>query len=298
MPQCLERSHLQIIREVVKQGTLTAAADALCLSQSALSHAMTKLEDRVGVPLWQKQGRHLQLTDAGKHLLELSNQVLPLMEKAELQLEAWSKGDLGQLRIGVECYPCYHWLQRFLVPFMNRWPNLNVDIKQRFQFCAVEALKRHEVDVVITPDPPKSSQLVFWPVNEYEQVLVTHTSHRFVERTYIDPEDLATETLITYPLEPDRLDVFHRFLLPADRQPQAHMEIENTDFLLELVAQGRGVAALPKWLVGYYKDKLPLATISLGEQGIHKELCLGVRVEDQSLPYLSHLVQLASEVPA
>ena len=73
--QKLERAHLSIVRAVHVQGTLTAAAEALCLTQSALSHAMKKLEQQVGAPLWQREGRRLRLTQAGRHLLAVAQRV-------------------------------------------------------------------------------------------------------------------------------------------------------------------------------------------------------------------------------
>ena len=72
----LERIHLNILREVDRCGTLTGAAEALHLTQSALSHAIKKLEQRLGTPVWQKDGRRLRLTRAGEYLLGFANRVL------------------------------------------------------------------------------------------------------------------------------------------------------------------------------------------------------------------------------
>ena len=81
--QALERIHLAIVREVQAQGSLTAAAEVLCLTQSALSHSMKKLEQQLGTPIWLREGRSLRLTQAGQHLLALAQRVLPQLEQAE-----------------------------------------------------------------------------------------------------------------------------------------------------------------------------------------------------------------------
>jgi LysR family transcriptional regulator for metE and metH len=290
----IDRSHLMILREVVRRGTVTAAAEALCLSQSALSHSITKLEDRLGVSLWHKQGRRLQLTSSGEQLLALAHRVLPPLEAAERRLERLANGEEGRLRIGVECYPCYHWLQGILVPYMRAWPAVSLDIKQQYQFCAVAALKRQDIDLVVTPDPPEDDLLKFWPVMQYEQVLVVHQDHKLAKYEQIDPESLVDETLITYPIGPERLDIFYQFLHPAGVQPKAHLHLEATDLLLEMVAQCRGVAALPRWLVDGYKH-LPLKAITLGKTGIWKQLCMGVRLEDRNLQQVERLIAMAIE---
>ncbi len=72
----LERIHLAILQEVEKQGSLTAAADVLCVTQSALSHSMKKLEGQLGTDIWLREGRSLRLTQAGQYLLAVANRVL------------------------------------------------------------------------------------------------------------------------------------------------------------------------------------------------------------------------------
>ena len=67
----LERSHLMVVREIERQGSLTAAADVLNITQSALSHTVKKLEQQLGTPLWTREGRSMRLTQAGQYLLGL-----------------------------------------------------------------------------------------------------------------------------------------------------------------------------------------------------------------------------------
>ena len=97
----LERIHLLIIREVERQGSLTAAAGVLCLSQSALSHTMKKLELALGTDVWLREGRSLRLTQAGQYLLGIANRLLPQLDQAEERLHQYAQGERGTLRIGM-----------------------------------------------------------------------------------------------------------------------------------------------------------------------------------------------------
>src|SRR6476620_7524689 len=130
----LERVHLIVVREVEKHGSLTAAAEALSLTQSALSHSIKKLEGQLGMEIWRREGRHLRLTQAGQHVLALANQVLPQLDLAEERLRQLAQGKRGTLRIGMECHPCYRWLLNVVAPFLARFPNVEVDVKQKVQF--------------------------------------------------------------------------------------------------------------------------------------------------------------------
>jgi LysR family transcriptional regulator for metE and metH len=285
--------HLTIIREVERSGSLTAAAHALHLTQSALSHAVRKMEERLGTAIWKREGRSLRLTQAGGYLLGLANRLLPQLEHAEEVMAQYAKGQRGSLRIGMECHPCYEWLLKVVAPYLRDWPNIDVDVKQRFQFGGIGALFGHEIDILVTPDPLRKQGLRFLPVFDYEQVLVVGKEHPFARLPYVLPRQLSDETLITYPVEIERLDIYTQFLIPAQCSPRRHKVIETTDIMLQMVATGRGVAALPAWLVREYAQKVAITPVRLGRHGIAKQICLGLRETDTGIDYLKAFIELA-----
>src|SRR5262245_11307031 len=230
----LERSHLAIVREVERQGSLTAAARQLHLTQSALSHAMRKLERALGTDIWLREGRALRLTQAGRRLLAVANRLLPQLENADTELRQHARGTRGSLRIGMECHPCYQWLLKVVARYMPEWPDVDVDVKQKFRFGGIGALRDHEIDLVVTPDPEKQPGLTFIPVFDYEQVLVVARGHRLAHRRFVEPQQLADEVLITYPVTTDRLDIYNLFLTPAGVTPRAHKVIESTDLIMQM----------------------------------------------------------------
>ncbi|MGC4088065.1 MAG: LysR family transcriptional regulator [Polyangiaceae bacterium] len=289
----LERFHLELLREVERQGSLTAAARQLGLSQSALSHAVRKLEEQLGASLWEREGRGLRLTAAGRQLLAFAQRVLPQFEHTESLLAQIARGERGTLRIGMECHPCYRWLLRVVEPYFREFRDVEVDVKQKFQFGGIGALFAHEIDMLVTPDPLRRKGLSFEPVFDYEQVLVVSREHPLAKRPHLNAADLEQETLITYPVEIERLDVFSQFLLPAGCAPKRHVVIETTDIMLQLVASGRGVAALPRWLVAEYKHDIPVAAVRLGRRGIQKQIFLGTRAADARIEYIAAFIRLA-----
>lgn len=289
----IERTHLAIVQQVDQLGTLTQAADALFLTQSALSHAMKKLETQLGVKIWKKEGRTLRLTQAGQSILSLANRVLPQIEHTEQLMSQFSQGQRGTLRIGMECHPCYQWLLKVVSPYLNQWPNVDVDVKQEFQFGGMGALINYDIDALVTPDPLYKRGLVYTPVFDYELVLVVNKSHALAGEKYIKPQQLSDEVLITYPVEVDRLDIFSQFLMPAQCSPRKHKTIETTDIILQMVASNRGVAAMPRWLAEQYEDTLPIASVKLGKQGIDKQIFIGIREAEVSIDYVESFLEIA-----
>ncbi|NNM51294.1 MAG: LysR family transcriptional regulator [Pseudomonadales bacterium] len=292
----LERMHLLILHEVNRLGSLTAAAQSLCLTQSALSHAIRKLEQHLETPVWTREGRQLRLTQTGEYLLSVARRVLPQLEHTEVMVQHYARGERGSLRIGMECHPCYRWLLKVVAPYLRQWPDVDVDVKQRFQFGGMAALLHVEIDILVTPDPVVIPGLQFYPALDYEQVLVVNTPHVLSGLPWVEPDQVAHETLITYPVAEDRLDIYRYFLTPAGINPKRHKTIEATDIMLQMVASGRGVAALPRWLVDEYASRLPIVAVRLGPQGMYKKIFLGVRNADQEVSYLQEFIKLAQQL--
>lgn len=287
----LDRQHLSILREVDRLGSVTAAADKLNLTQSAVSHTMRKFEERNGVTVWQKEGRGLRLTQAGEYLLALAQRVLPQIDHAERVLADFAQGQRGALRAGMECHPCQQWLMRVVAPYLAAWPDVDLDLRSAFRFGGIAALLGHEIDLLITPDPLDLPGITYSPVFDYELVLAVPEDHTM--GAVAVPGDLTTETLITYPVEPARLDIFTRFLVPGNCLPRRHRTVETTDMMLQLVASGRGVSAVPDWLLLEEGAGLPIRGVRIGDQGISKSIHLGTRRGDEKIDYMAGFLELA-----
>lgn len=293
MGSFIERQHLLILREAERLGSVTAAADVLNLSQSALSHSIRKFEDRSGVKLWERDGRGRRLTRAGQYLLALSEQVLAQIEHAERSLQGYASGQRGALRAGMECHPCQHWLMRVVAPYLQAWPLVEFDIQTSFRRGGLAALLAHEIDVLITPDPQEHPELTFVRIFDYELFLAVPQNHPIEGPAR--PQDLLDQTLITYPVPPERLDIFTRFLIPAGCRPQQHRRVESTEMMLQLVAAGHGVSAVPDWILNDQGQGLPVRGVRPGE-GLPMALHIGLRSESLSIAYVEGFLSLARSI--
>ena len=282
---------LAILREIDRTGSLTQAADQLNLTQSAVSHAIRRFEGRYEVKLWEREGHKLRLTPAGDYLLGLATRVLPQLERGAAVLEDYARGRRGAIRVGMECHPCQDWLMRVVDPFLAEWPDVELDVTAAFQFGGLAALLSHEIDILVTPDPIERTGLEYTPVFDYELVLAVADTHPLAHKQRIAPEDLAGETLITYPVARERLDIYTQFLVPAHALPRRHRTVETTDLMLRLVASGRAVSATPDWLL---REAKGVTGVRLGE-AISKSIHLGRR-SGKTASYLDGFIHLAKSV--
>ncbi|GGW74309.1 LysR family transcriptional regulator [Alteromonas halophila] len=291
----LERSHLEILAAIEKHGTLTQAAEALHLSQSALSHSIKKLESQLSINVWVKEGRQLRLTLAGEQILKMANRVLPQFLHTEQLLGHIASGEKGILRIGMECHPCYRWLLKVIEPFLQNWPQVDVDVRQAFQFGGLGALLNYDIDLLVTPDPLFTDNVKYIPVFDYEHRLVVSASHPLASQTTVAPEQLSREVLYTYPVEPQRLDIFSQFLHPAQCTVRQHKIMETTEIMLQMVAAGRGMCALPGWLADEYAQTLPIKSVRLGD-GLYKQIHLGLRAGEDNSRFIDEFINLARTI--
>lgn len=291
----LEIRHLRSLLAIRETGNLARAAERLHVTQSALSHQIKSLENYFEAPLFLRNSKPLRLTPAGEKLIELARQVLPLVEGAESDLRRVARGELGRLHIAIECHACFEWLAPVLTRYRQQWPQIEVDIRVGVSFEALPALQKGEVDLVISSDPVKSTDLQFAELFDYEALLVMPAGHPLTRKRRIQPADLAGETLITYPVNRQRLDVFSHFLQPAGVEPVAVRQSELTAVILLLVASGRGVSVLPDWVLREAEQAGTLATRPLGPRGMKGTLYAAVRRAEFDTAYLQDFIALARQ---
>ncbi|WP_425085176.1 LysR family transcriptional regulator [Ruegeria profundi] len=291
----IEFRHLRTIKAIHDCGGLARAADQLNITQSALSHQIKGLEDQAGVELFLRRSKPMKLSAAGLRLLRLAEQILPQVEAAQHEFSSLRDGRTGRMHIAIECHACFEWLFPVLESFRKSWGDVDVDIRPGLAFDALPALQKEEVDLVVSSDPEDLPGVEFVELFDYNPVFVAASSHPLAEKDFIEAEDFRGQTLITYPVERTRLDVFSQLLIPARVEPASIRQVELTAVILLLVASNRGISVLPDWVVREVKYNSDYVTRPLTKEGITRRLYAAVRSEDLEKPFVQELVKLARE---
>lgn len=292
----LELRHLRTLLTLREAGSLVEASERLHLTQSALSHQLKDLEQRLETSLFVRKTKPIRFTTAGLRLLRLADNVLPQVRQAERDLQRLSGGQAGRLHMAIECHSCFQWLMPTIDQFRNAWPEVEVDFASGFFFAPLPALARGELDLVVTSDPQDMPGLSYVPLFTYEAMLAISNQHRLTERTHIEPQDLAGETLICYPVERNRLDIFTQFLEPAGVEPADVRNAELTIMMMQLVASGRGVCCLPNWAITEYLQRGYVSARPLGRDGLFGTLYAAVREDMLDMSYLQDFLLTAKDI--
>ena len=198
---------LRTLKAIHDTGSLVAAAERLHLTQSALSHQLRELEAEVDAVVLIRKTRPPRFTQIGERLLALADTVLPALREAERDIIKLRGGQAGRLIMAIECHSCYEWLMPTLNIFRQHWPEVEIDFQSGFHGDAQDDLQNSRLDWVVTSNPSQVAGISYQPLFQYESLLVLSNDHALNQKREIAPEDLAEETLITYPVDSDRLDI-------------------------------------------------------------------------------------------
>ena len=291
----LEVRHLRTLVALRDSGSLVRAAQLLNLTQSALSHQIKLLEDRYGQPLFERKSVPPQFTAVGERLLALADVMLPQVEGAERDIARLVLGQGGQMRIAVECHTCFDWLMPAMDAFRTRWPEVELDIVSGFHADPVGLLHQGRADVAVVSEVDTDEAGVdYHALFGFEIRALLANTHPLVAKPHLVAQDFADQTIITYPVPDEMLDLIRQVLEPAGVRPPRRTT-ELTVAMLQLVASGRGVAALPLWAVQSYLDRGYVTARPIGDKGLRGELHAACLPSLSAKPYLQDFVQVTRE---
>jgi LysR family transcriptional regulator for metE and metH len=294
----LETRHLRLVTAVTDHGTLTRAGRELNLTQSALSHALLDLERRLGAPLFHRVGKRMVPTAVGERLVARARRVLQLLSETEEEALRIANGLEGLIRLSTECYTCYHWLPPLMQAFGQRFPNVEVRIVAEATRRPFRALLEGRIDLAIVHNTAPDARLKYATLFEDELVVLTPPDHRFARQSFVSPEELVGEHLLTYRLPLRDLSIYQQALGPAGVIPRRVTQIELTEALIEMVRAGIGVAVLAQWAVAPYVQAGKLTTTRFTEPGLRRRWSAAL-LQQPTIPlHLREFINLLRAGPA
>ncbi len=291
----LELRHFKTLIALAETGNLSKAARRVHLSQPAVSHQIRAIEHHHGVELFERKSDPLRLTAAGQLLVELAYDISRRVQEGERDLARIAQGHAGQLRIAVECHSCFDWLMPSMDAFREHWPQVELDLVSGFHADPVGLLKQNRADLVIVSHAAKRADTAFHPLFSYEVLAMVSRHHPLNRKPYLTARDFAKETLVTYPIPDERIDLLREVLIPAKVNP-ARRTTELTAAILQLVASGRGVACLPGWTVQPFLDRNYVAWKRIGKSGLRSRLYAATTQSAARLAYMQEFLRIMREI--
>jgi LysR family transcriptional regulator for metE and metH len=285
--------HLRLVAAIAEQGSMTAAARVLDLTQPALSHQLRELEARLRSPVFIRTTRRMVLTPAGEQLAHVARAVLAQVDAFERQVIDGDFADVrGVIRIATQCYTAYHWLPAVLRDFRDRWPNVDLRVVAEHTSSPISALRDGALDLALVYNRIDDKRVRLEPLFDDELVVVTSTDHRFAGRESVSLEALRNEHFFVYTSSDPESTVVREILEPAGVERSQITRLQLTEAIVELVAAGLGIAVLAKWAVAPAVRAGNVRTLRIGRKGIRRTWFTATRSSDVTPAYHADLVEL------
>lgn len=268
MQSILELKHLRLVQAIADEGGVTAAAEQLKLSQSALSHQLADIEDKLEVRLFQRVKRRLRLTAAGRLVYEHAQHLLPEMLELERLLRQQDGLAKQRMRVATECFAIYHWLPKLMPRLSANYPQLELRLAVQEAKYPIEALLKGKLELALVSSKVEHPALVVEPLFEDEWCVLVPATHPLQRRKYLRPAELAKYPLYCHEASPQDAARFQR-VLSAEKVVISDIQtVPLTEVLVELVSAGLGLGLISKWAAQPYLKSKKLRCLGFTRQGL------------------------------
>ena len=291
----LEIRHLRLVAEISDAGSMTRAAERLCLTQSALSHQLRDIEGRLGTTFFVRLGRRMVLTAAGRRVLETARRVIGDLEHTEEDVRRLAGNSDGSIRVCTQCNTGYHWLAPLLTVFQRKHPRVSVHVAADATAHPIEALVEGRVDLAILIDSVPDRRLRLRPLFTDEMVAVVARSHPLAKRRWVSAQDLAREHLLLYSSRPEESFLLRKVLAPEGLTPARVSFIMLTEAMIELARAGTGVGILPRWSAQRAIASGGVAALSITRRAMRRRWVAATLAAQPDPPYLVDFMDLLAE---
>jgi LysR family transcriptional regulator, regulator for metE and metH len=292
MAPFLDSRHLRLIAEVARAQSVTRAADRLNVTQSAVSHQLRDIEERLGTALFLRSGRQMLLTAAGRHLVETADRVLEDIARAEQAVARLARNEAGVFRVCTQCYTGYHWLPPLLDVVRRRYPNVEVEIAAEHTMQAVNALLEGRLDLAIVNQPPNDRRIQIRPLFEDEHAAIVAPSHKWANRAFVTPRELAAERLYLYSRSIDDSYIVQHVMRPAGIVPGSATFLQLTEAIIEMVKAGIGISVLPTWSIAPAITSGAVTALRITKSGVYRQWNAATLTGAGDSPFLDYFLQV------
>ncbi|GAA1443997.1 LysR family transcriptional regulator [Nocardiopsis tropica] len=247
----LSVDRLRVLHTIATHGSLTAAAEALHVTNSAVSQQLTKLEREVGQPLVERNGRGVRLTDAAELLVEHTAKILSLVHRAEADLEAHRDDVTGHLRLSATPTAVRGLLPHALTSLREAHPGLQVELHEEEPHESVPSMARGDADLAMVIDwvgsplalPAGMSRA---PLLEDVGDIALPADHPLAHRELLEPEEIIDLPWISWSRGSICDDWLHGMIRARGGEPRVIHNVEEHQTKLALIAAGIGAAVMPR----------------------------------------------------
>ena len=264
---------------MAKPGNISRAAKELYISQPAISKSISKLEDSLGLSLFTRSSRGVQLTCEGEVLFEHVREAFEALNRGEQELKRIQEFDIGHLRIGVSNTLCKYILLPYLKTFVDQYPHMRVTIESQATAQTLARLEQQKIDLGLVAEPSLKKELSFIPVMDIQDIFVATPA--YLENLYLregrDTSLFETGNIMLLDTSNMTRRYVDEYMAQNNIYPRQILEVTTMDLLIEFAKIGLGIGCVIKELV---QKEL--------ESGVLTEIPLDIPIHRRTIGFAYH----------
>ncbi|MDW5290285.1 LysR family transcriptional regulator [Formosa sp. PL04] len=286
----MEIKYFRLIKTIAEEGSIANSAEKLFLTQSALSHQLRELEERLGFKVFLRTRNKWKLTDEGHELYTLGNSILESIQKGFQNIEQLRTGSVGKIKVSTECYSFYQGLPAFIQKMGLLYPEIHVDLILEATHQPILKILSNEIDIAMVTSKPEDDTLSSIEIYEDEIYAIIHKENLLKSVDFVDANDFLNTHLIIHSFPLETVSIYEQFLKPNKINPLKISAIPLTEVALEMVDANMGMMCMPKWALKSFKLSEDLIFKRIGKNGLKRIHHLVFRKSDITKKYINDFI--------
>jgi DNA-binding transcriptional LysR family regulator len=279
----MQLAEVQAFVEVARAGSVSRAADALFLTQPALTARLQRLESDLQARLFLRTPRGMRLTEAGEAFLPYAVRALENLADGRQLVNAFERGGAGRLTLGAAPALSTYVLPVILRRFRVSHPRVRVAVRTGHSEEVLDLVLREQVELGLVRTM-RHPEIVSSPLYEDRLVLVADPGHPFARRDRVRLAEIADEQLVQFDRTSSYTELTNALFRDAGVRPQGTMELDNIDAAKKMVQEGLGVALLPQTSVRQELDVGLLVQVEIADAKPPRPQLVAIRRRDRGVP--------------
>ncbi|MDC1162221.1 LysR family transcriptional regulator [Tenacibaculum sp.] len=286
----MELKYFRLIKTIAEEGSIANATEYLFLTQSALSHQLRELEERLGFKVFHRARNKWELTQEGAELYKLANTLFKSINEGFSAIKHIKEGSKGSIKLSAECQSFFHSIPSFVQKMGILYPEIEIDVTLGVTQQTISQVLSNEIDIAIVTSKPESDELNSIPVFKDEIFVIMHEENVLANLEYLDAFHFEKAHLLinSFPLE--GVAVYEQFLKPNKIHPIKISAIPFTEISLSMVEANMGLICAPKWQLNPFKLSKKLIFKSIGKNGLKRNHYLVVKKENRNKKYIHDFI--------
>ena len=291
----MELKYYRLIKTIAEQGSIANATERLFLTQSALSHQLRELEERLGFKVFIRTRNKWELTPEGTELYKLANKLFKTIDEGFNAIRHIKEGSKGAIKLSAECQSFFHSIPSFIQKMAILYPEIDIDVSLGRTHQTISQVLSGDIDIAIVTSKPSSDELSCIPIFEDEIFALIHKENLLNDLEYLEASDFEQVHLLinSFPLE--GVAVYDQFLKPNKINPAKISAIPFTEISLSMIQANMGIMCVPKWQLHSFKISKELIFKPIGKNGLKRQHYLVVKKVQQKKKYINDFISSFEE---